>query len=123
MVKILTKLLSREEGEHGNKKNLSDMTLEELDREQKEQHIRLTRLQCDQVQLKNDNIRAKAKREASIASSMETIAKAVDNFAHKFHSQQSQPTFVYSESIVADPENADPESADPETPGPSNRET
>lgn len=108
VVKILTKLLSKEEGEPSTKKKIADMTLEELDREQKEQNIRLTRLQCDQVQLKNDHTKAKAKREASIAASMETIAKAVDIFAHKFIPQASQPTFVYSDTVVGN-----------ETPGPS----
>lgn len=95
VVKILTKLLDATKEENGDQaKKLSEMTEEELDREQKEQNVRLTRLKCEQV-------RESTKMATALVSALTRIAKSAETLVETFKQKEMEPICVYPDTHLS----------------------
>ena len=120
VVKILTKLLDATKEESGDPaKKLSEMTEEELDREQKEQNVRLTRLKCEQV-------RESTKLATALASALTRIAKSAETLVEALKPKEMEPICVYpdthmSHDLADDRSTFAHSEIVPQTPGPSTR--
>ena len=97
VVKILTKLLDTTKSEAASsKKELSEMTDTELEREQKEQNIRLTEQNVRLAKLKCDQISQNAKMNAALITNLDKIAKSAEIIASSFEQNRHlEHTYVF----------------------------